>query len=71
VKQPAFIAKLVDSNFKENIMEVSWKKAVSGAVLGLKGNPVKFGNGPGAVIGDETRSEPLIHARMGKARGID
>jgi hypothetical protein len=31
----------------------------SGAIVGLIGNPVRIGNGPAAVTGDEIRNTPL------------
>jgi hypothetical protein len=37
-----------------NILRLPIKKN-QGACFGLKGNPVKIGSGPAAVIGDENR----------------
>jgi len=38
--------------------------------LSIKGNPVKIGDGPAAVVGDEHRIKPLAVSWSGKVRQV-
>jgi hypothetical protein len=46
-----------------------WNKIVQALILSLIGNPVKVGDGPAAVIGDEHRIIPLFQEKGMGRRG--